>query len=103
MVNVVGMPSNDMLSKVPSLFPSRCFLSHHSWLHRSLSTGDSAGVVNDSDQGTIDGTSDALVNMSMCSRADDYVHLWYSSARVFDCLMPPPETLSGVSGLVSQQ
>ena len=70
MVNVVGMPSNDTLSKVPSLFPSRCFLSHHSWLHRSLSTGDNAGVVNDSDQGTIDGTSDALVNISMCSRAD---------------------------------
>ena len=62
-----------------------------------------SGVVNSSDGGTIDGTSDALVNISMCSRADDYVHLRYSSARAFDCLMPPPETLSGVSGLVSQQ
>ena len=62
---------------------------------------DSAGSVNNSDGGTIDGTSDTLVNISMCSRADDNAHLWYS-ARAFDCLMPPAETLNGVSGLVSQ-
>ena len=62
---------------------------------------DSAGAVNNSDGGTIDGTSDALVNISMCSRADDYVHLWYSSARAFGCLMPPPETLRvGVSTVI---